>query len=168
LTFCGSKDYFILGADDPVPVGAYTEKFFDEVIERKAQVTNDNSPSQASPSTTLNTWKTYSNKEYKFEIKIPPTGNLSKLVSKGMRFTFPEWSFEIYPVKTLNSYPSCYFTEELKTNKMFGSYEWTSCDRGWFTWIPEEVLIVAYPDNNLSANSREEFESILSTFKFTK
>ncbi len=26
LTFCGSKDYFILGADDQVPMGAYTEK----------------------------------------------------------------------------------------------------------------------------------------------
>jgi hypothetical protein len=26
ITFCGSKDYFILGADDQVPMGAYTEK----------------------------------------------------------------------------------------------------------------------------------------------
>ena len=37
LTFCDSKDYFILGENDPVPVGAYTEKFFDEVVERMGE-----------------------------------------------------------------------------------------------------------------------------------
>ncbi len=35
ITFCASKDYFILGENDPVPVGAYTEKFFDEVQNRR-------------------------------------------------------------------------------------------------------------------------------------
>lgn len=37
LTFCDSKDYFILGENDPVPVGAYTEKFFDEAVKGKGE-----------------------------------------------------------------------------------------------------------------------------------
>ena len=44
LTFCDSKEYFILGENDPVRVGEYTEKFFDAAAERKGGVEGGEPP----------------------------------------------------------------------------------------------------------------------------
>lgn len=88
LTFCDSKDYFILGENDPVPVGAYTEKFFDEVGKRKREVYKN----QFEEAQKSGKWITYKNTELGYEFSYPATWSIPQTTS-GTPFTIQYHDF---------------------------------------------------------------------------
>ena len=69
LTFCDSKEYFILGENDPVPLGAYTEKFFDEVAKAKGEAYIK----QFEEAQKSGEWDTYKNEQFGYEFSFPAT-----------------------------------------------------------------------------------------------
>lgn len=69
LTFCDSKDYFILGQNDPMPVGAYTDKFFNEVAKSK----NDATVNQFLQAKQKGNWIAYQDLALGYEFSYPAT-----------------------------------------------------------------------------------------------
>ena len=167
LTFCDSKDYFILGADDPVPVGAYTEKIFDEVAERKAQVTTDNSPSQSAE----DVWKIYRNEEYNFEFSYPQNWIFKNLIAN------PNQSNDSYDIAVGYTSPGQNAVRGITYCEAYSS-QTPRCEvyKGFIIdWEYGGAMIndavggtVGISLKKTGTESKDIFRKILSTFKFIK
>lgn len=167
LTFCDSKEYFILGADDPVPVGAYTEKFFDEVAERKAQVTTDNSPSQSAEGV----WKIYKNAEYNFEFSYPQNWIFKDLIAN------PNQSNDSYDIAVGYTSPGQNAVRGITYCEAYSGQS-ARCEvyNGFIIdWEYGSASIndsvggtVGISLKKSGADSKDIFRKILSTFKFIK
>lgn len=167
LTFCDSKDYFILGADDPVPVGAYTEKFFDEVEKRKAQVTTYNSPSQSAE----DVWKVYKNSEYNFEFSYPQNWIFKDLIAN------PNQSNDSYDIAVGYTSPGQNAVRGITYCEAYNN-QTPRCEvyKGFIIdWEYGGAMIndavggtVGISLKKTDVESKDIFRKILSTFKFIK
>jgi len=72
LTFCNSKDHFILGENDPVPLGSYTEKFFHEVAKGKSEVQQNQFEKAQKSGKLVN----YKNEALGYEFSYPATWSM--------------------------------------------------------------------------------------------
>lgn len=183
LTFCDSKDYFILGAGDPVPVGAYTEKFFDEVAKNKSEVYRN----QFEEAQKSGRWETYKDELLEYQFSYPATWSMPQ-TTPDAPFTIQYHDFSTqndnwYTI-TLGSiseaqlstmgidycgaYPNDKRCETKRIGNAVAYIDWGNGDTA-FTKIPSPkggmITLTLKPN---SSEAKLLFMPILNTFKFIK
>ena len=183
LTFCDSKDYFILGANDPVPVGPYTEKFFDEVAKNKSEVYKN----QFEEAQKSGRWETYKNELLGYQFSYPATWSMPQ-TTPDAPFTIQYHDFSTqnddwYTITVgfisevqlstmgidyCGAYPNDKRCETKKIGDLVAYIDWGNSDTA-FTKIPRPeggVITLTLKPN--SSEAKSFFVSILNTFKFIK
>lgn len=152
---------------EPIADSNNTEKFFDEVVERKDQVITDDSSSQSAEAE----WKIYRNAEYNFEFSYPQNWVIKDFITNpnqsnasydiGINYTTSEQN-ALRGITYCEAYSSQVPRCEVY-NGFIIDWEYSSA------MINDAVggtLGIALKNSNIE--SKENFRLILSSFKFTK